>query len=97
MLNTNNIVPSPNSDIRKLIFSGTPHIILKKSLSQKCHIFPIEIGVFGHMEYEQYSPEREIRQAKIDIRGYPHIILKKSLSQKGYVCPIGIWVFGHAE
>ena len=49
------------------------------------------------MEYEQYSPEREIRQAKIDIRGYPHIILKKSLSQKGYVCPIGIWVFGHAE
>ena len=78
MPNTNSIVPRSNSDMRKLIFSGKLTLFSKNRLFQKHHVCPIDLGVFGHAEYEYHSPESELRHAKIDILGYRHIILQKS-------------------
>ena len=55
--------------MRKLIFSDTLTLFSKNRLSQKSHVCPIEIGVFGHAEYEYNSPDTEFRHAKNGFSG----------------------------
>ena len=83
--------------MRKLIFSDTLTLFSKNRHFQKGHVCPIEIGVFGHAEYEYNSPDTECRHAKIDILGYLTLFSENRLSQKGHVCPTEIGVFGYAE
>ena len=97
MLNTNNIVPSWNSDMRKLIFSVTVTLFSKIDFFRKAMYALSKYGVSGMLNTDNIVPSLNADMPKLIFAVTLTLFSKNRLVQKGHICPIETGVFGDAE